>query len=178
MNKKIKGEVIFGGVGGQGVLLIGEILSQAANMFYENVVFFPNYSAAVRGGTCECTVIFADEKIASPVLSKAQVVVILDPSQLKTFEERVRTGGTVIVESTGLCDKVGRRDITVIEVQALKVARAMGNPVVSNFILLGAYIKLTNLVSPQLVEKELETRFGDKVEALSLNIEAFHQGLK
>ncbi len=175
MADKRRGEVIFSGIGGGGVLLAGEFVAEAAYAEYEHVVWFPNYSAAVRGGPCECFVIFSDEEIASPVLSKVQTVVVLDPAQLKACEGRVRPGGTIIVESTGLKEKVEREDVTVIKVPALENARAMGNPRSANLILLGVYVGATKLISLELIEKGLEARFGDNAK---LNMEAFRQGLK
>ncbi len=178
MADKRRGEVLFGGIGGGGVLLVGELAALAANAVYEHVVWFPNYSAAVRGGPCYCYVVYSDERIASPVLSRLQTVVVLDPAQLKACEGRVRPGGTLIVESTGLQEKVEREDITVIEVPALENARSMGNPRGANFILLGAYIGATQLLSPELIERELEVRFGNNTKVLSSNMEAFRHGLK
>ena len=178
MVKKTRGEVIFSGIGGGGVLLVGELVAHAANAVYDQVVWFPNYSAAVRGGPCECFVIFSDEEIASPVLSKVQTIGVLDPVRLKDCESRVRTGGTLIVESTGLEEKVERDDITVIMVPALENARAMGNPRGANFILLGVYVGTTKLISPELIEREVEARFGSNAKVLSSNLEAFRHGLK
>jgi len=178
MADKRRGEVLFSGIGGGGVLLVGELAAIAANNMYEHVIWFPNYSAAVRGGACYCYVIYSDERIASPVLSRLQTVVVLDPAQLKACEGRVRPSGNLIVESTGLREKVERQDITVIEVPALEDARAIGNPRGANFILLGAYIGVTQLLSPELIERDLEMRFGSNAEALSSNIGAFRHGLK
>jgi len=175
MAENRRGEVIFSGIGGGGVLTVGEFVAEAANLEYEHVVWFPNYSAAVRGGPCECFVIYSDEDIASPVLSKVQIVVILDPAQLKACEGRVRPGGTLVVESTGLQDKVTRDDITVLEVPAIEDARVMGNPRGANLIMLGVYVGVSKLISPQLVEKDLKSRFGDKAGP---NLEAFRYGLK
>ncbi len=178
MADKRRGEVLFSGIGGGGVLLVGELVALAANAMYENVIWFPNYSAAVRGGPCYCYVIYSDERIASPVLSRLQTVVVLDPVQLEACEDRVRPGGLLIVESAGLREKVEREDITVIEVPALEDARAIGNPRGANFILLGAYIGITQLLSPELIEKQLEARFAGSAEVLSSNTESFRHGLK
>ena len=175
MAENRRGEVIFSGIGGAGVLTVGEFVAEAANKEYEHVVWFPNYSAAVRGGPCECFVIYSDEEIASPVLSKVQTVVVLDPAQLKACETRVRPGGTLIAESGGLTDKVEREDITLIEVPALETARAMGNARGANFILLGVYTGVAKLISPDLIESDLKARFGDKAGP---NLEAFQHGLK
>ena len=178
MANKRRAEVLFSGIGGGGVLLVGEFVALAANTVYEHVVWFPNYSAAVRGGPCYCYVIYSDEEIASPVLSKLQTVVVLDPVQLKACEGRVRPGGLLIVESTGLPEKIEREDITVIEVPALENARAMGSARGANFILLGVYIGSTELLSAELIERQLEARFAGSAEVLSSNVEAFRHGLK
>ncbi len=175
MTNKRRGEVVFSGIGGGGVLLAGEFVAEAAYEEYEHVVWFPNYSAAVRGGPSECFVIYSDEEIASPVLSQVQTVVVLDPAQLKACEVRVRSGGTIILESTGLQGKVNRRDVTVIEVPATAMARAIGNPRGANFILLGVYMGVSKLIPPELIEKNLASRFGDKAKP---NIDAFREGLK
>lgn len=178
MTEKRRGEVIFSGIGGGGVLLVGECTARAASSAYEHLVWFPNYSAAVRGGPCECTVIFSDEAIASPVLSRVQTVVVLDPAQSKAGESRVRPGGTLILESTGLSESVARKDITVIKVAALEQARAAGNVRGANFILLGRYISAMKLLEPALVEKYLETKFGNNRQALAANLQAFRTGLE
>ncbi len=172
-----RGEVIFTGIGGGGVLLAGECTVQAARKAYEHLVWFPNYSAAVRGGPCECTVVFSDEAIASPVLSRVQTVVVLDPAQLAASEKRVRPGGTLIVESTGLTESATRDDITVIEVPALQQARDAGNVRGTNFILLGWYVGTTGLIDPALVEEYLNTKFGGNAKAAASNVEAFRMGL-
>lgn len=177
MTQKERGEVIFTGIGGGGVLLVGECTVQAAKQTYENLVWFPNYSSAVRGGPCECTVVFSDEAISSPVLSQAQTVVVLDPAQLGASEKRVRPGGTLIVESTGLTEKAERKDITVIEVPALQQARDAGNVRGTNFIILGWYVGTTGLIEPALVEEYLVTKFGANTAALASNQEAFRLGL-
>ena len=177
MSPKRRGEVIFSGIGGGGVLLIGECVARAASKAYEHVVWFPNYSAAVRGGSCECFVIYSDEAIASPVLSQVQTVVVLDPAQVKASEPRVRPGGTLIVESGGLSQEVERNDITLVRVPALEQARASGNARGSNFIILGRYIAATKLIEPALVEQDLEARFGNNREVLAANLGSFRMGL-
>ncbi len=178
MTQKERGEVIFTGIGGGGVLLAGECTVQAAKQAYEHLVWFPNYSSAVRGGPCECTVVFSDEKISSPVLSQVQTVVVLDPAQLKASEKRVRPGGTLIVESTGLTESAERKDITVIEVPALQQARDAGNVRGANFIILGWYVGTIKAIDPALVEASMEAKFGGNAKALASNLEAFRMGLK
>ena len=171
-------EVLMAGLGGGGILLIGRLLAQATLPRYKYVSWVPSFAIAKRGGACECTVISSDKEIASPLLPKAQAVLILDSSQLKAFEGRVRPGGIIVIESAGLQDEVERKDIEVLKVPALEKAVEMGETLASNLIMLGAYVGATKTIPAELIEKELEQRFGDKESVLSLNLKAFREGLK
>jgi 2-oxoglutarate ferredoxin oxidoreductase subunit gamma len=179
MGQNARHEVIMAGVGGKGVLLSGDILAESAMPQYRNIVWFPSYASAMRGGSCECTVVLSDESIASPILPVADTIVVLAPSELKTFEKRVKPGGTLIIESTGgLPQKVERKDIKVIEIPGVEKAVAVGDIRSANLVLLGAYIGATGAVSPELIEKELEKRFGKSKKGLEINKKAFREGIK
>ena len=61
-------DVIMAGFGGQGILMIGNLLSLAAMDEGRNVTYFPAYGVEMRGGTANCTVVISDEEIGSPVV--------------------------------------------------------------------------------------------------------------
>ncbi|MEW6614314.1 MAG: 2-oxoacid:acceptor oxidoreductase family protein [Thermodesulfobacteriota bacterium] len=173
-----RADLIIAGLGGQGILMGGMILAAAAMSQYRNSLWLPSYSSRVRGGPSECTVVFSDDDIDSPVLSRADVIILVDPPQLKLFEKRVNAGGYFIVESTGLNDTLERKDIRMVTVPALNMAVAMGDRRTSNMILLGVYIGITKSISVHFVEEELEKKFGRKEKVLSLNLGAFKKGFE
>ena len=166
------------GLGGQGVLMVGKLLTQAATANYRHVLWFPSYYQAVRGGDCECTVILSDEDIASPILPQASSVVIMDASQIEHFENRVRPGGLLLLASTAAAAEVTRKDIEVLSLPAVETAAKLGAPQMANMVLLGAYLGVREVIPPQLIEQEMEKTFGGREEALSLNKKAFRQGLE
>lgn len=174
-------EAIFAGTGGRGVLMAGQLLSKAGMHHYSHMVYFPSYGTEMRGGTSECTVILSDKAIGSPVLTQADVVMIFDISQLNDFEDRVKPGGLLILESSSLeqVQGVKRQDIRVINVSGIKMALEFGDIRVANLILLGTYIQATGALSPQFIEAELEKRLLERGQQalLSRNIEAFKLGL-
>ena len=174
-----KKEVLMAGLGGGGVLMAGETLLHAAAPEYDYVSYFPSYGVSMRGGHVECTVILSDEKIGSPVLPKADVVIIFNNSKLEEFESRVRPGGVLILESTGLAQEPTRSDIKVIKVPAIETAISLGDTRASNQVLLGAYTKVSGATSAEVIEKMIEKRFKEKKldKALPLNLEAFRRGL-
>lgn len=174
-----KKEVLMVGLGGGGVLTVGETLLHAAAPQYDHIAYFPSYGVSMRGGHVECTVILSQERIASPLLNQADVVIVFNNAKLEEFESRVRSGGLLILESTGLTQEPTRDDIKVLKVPAIETATALGETRASNQVLLGAYIKTTGVTSPEVIEKQIEKRFKEKKldKALPVNLEAFRRGV-
>ena len=75
----MKEEIIIAGFGGQGVLSMGKILAYSGLMEGKEVTWMPAYGPEQRGGTANVTVIVSDEKISSPILSKYDAAIILNP---------------------------------------------------------------------------------------------------
>jgi 2-oxoglutarate ferredoxin oxidoreductase subunit gamma len=173
-----RGEVIMAGLGGMGVLVAGHVLAETAFQQYEHVSYTPSYGFAKRGGLCQCTIIFSNEKISSPLLDQAQAVVLLDSSQLTTLEPRVRPGGLIIAEKAGLSADRGREDYKLYALPGMEIAVSMGSTVINNLILLGAYVAITGTVPPELIEGELRRRYEDNEKVLVRNLDAFGRGLE
>lgn len=176
--KILRNEVIVAGIGGMGVLITGQILSQAALHQYEHVAYVPSYGWARRGGLSQCSVIFSNNKIQSPLLYQSQTIITLDSSQFETFEPRVRPGGIIISEKTGLTAKKERDDYKLYVIPGLEVAVSMGSGMINNLIILGAYVSITEAVLPQLIESELNRRYKDTEKIFLRNRDAFRRGLE
>ena len=169
-------EVIMAGVGGQGVLTAGRLLAEVAVDAYQHVTLMSTYRAARRGGASECTTIFSRDEIASFILSKADSVVVMASSQLDTFAGRIRSGGLLIYEPSGLTESIERSDIRVFSLSAMEIAKKMGGIQAVNMVFLGTYIGLTESLPAESVVRKLEDTFRDKT--LALNRAAFERGLE
>lgn len=174
-----RGEVIITGLGGTGVLTAGTLLAEAAVEYYKNVTWFPSYAISKRGGLTECTVVFSNDEIASPLLSRADGVIVAESSQVRDFESRVRQGGTMVVEKAGLQGNLERKDIQMIEVPAIETAIDIGGTSQgANLILLGAFVQVTGILSPEFIKKKIKKAFAGKGKALQGNLRAFEEGCK
>ena len=80
-------KTIFSGFGGQGVLSMGTTLATAAMLEGKYVTYLPAYGVEVRGGTANCTVVVADEEIASPVASEPEFVVAMNQPSFAQVSE-------------------------------------------------------------------------------------------
>jgi 2-oxoglutarate ferredoxin oxidoreductase subunit gamma len=173
-----KTDLIIAGRGGMGVLSAGNILATAALKKYMYTSWLPGYGSEKRGGLCECTMVMSDEEIASPILDTAQTVMLLDSSQAEGFADRVRPGGLMIVESTGLEYKPEGKDFRMLPISGLEKAVEMGGSVMNNLIMLGVYTERVKPLPPELFIEEIERRYAGKESVLELNKKAFNLGLE
>jgi 2-oxoglutarate ferredoxin oxidoreductase subunit gamma len=174
-----KGELIIGGSGGQGVLTVGKMLAEAATASYEQVVWAPLYGHQMRGGPSECTVIFSNEPIHSPILSRVQAAIISDPTPVMVglIKNKVVPGGWLLLEAAGNIE-IDRKDIKLLRIPATEIAAGLGDSRASLLILMGIYIGLTGMVPPDAIDIELEKKFGSKPKVLAINRSAFRRGLE
>jgi 2-oxoglutarate ferredoxin oxidoreductase subunit gamma len=170
-------EVTMSGLGGKGVLTLGRILAEAGMKIYNQVSYFPNYSPAMRGGESECTVIFSDDPIPSPLIFNPAHAVVMDPASFTMFEMRLKPGGILFCDKS-VMGNVDRNDIEVFQVPASKKAVELGDLQVANMVLLGAYVGRTGSVSVDMLEEALDARFkGSRREGLlELNKKAVREG--
>ena len=167
--------MFFAGSGGQGVILMGQMVTHAAMLEDKPSTFFPSYGPEMRGGTASCTVVVSDKTVSCPIINEADYVVVMNLPSLIKFEPLLKPGGIIMLNSSRVAQKPARKDITAIEVPANDLAAELGNPLVANMIMLGAFVRVTNVVSGESVEKVLrETLGAKKAELLDINIKAIN----
>ncbi len=143
-------DVIIAGFGGQGVMLIGNLLAYAGMRQGLNVTYIPVYGPEMRGGTANNTVVLSDEEIGSPIIHRPKSLIIMNrPSQDK-FKPRLQDGGIHVLNTSlidpGLAEK-GR--ITTVNVPANDIADKIGNIRLANMVAIGAYAQATGVVPIQ-----------------------------
>ena len=93
-------DVIIAGFGGQGVMLIGNLLAQAGMEHGLEVSFIPVYGAEMRGGTANCTVVLDEHPIGSPLVREPMSTIILNEPSLSKFQPRLSADGVQIVNAS------------------------------------------------------------------------------
>lgn len=173
----MQSEVILAGFGGQGILLAGRLLAQAAVTEDKNVTFFPSYGGEVRGGTANCTVVISDRRIDSPVTSEPKAGVVFNNPSLDRFEMAVAPQGLLVVNSSMIKRESKRGDLQVEYIPANDLAHQLGDDRVVNMIMLGRYTKLSGVVSIDSLKEALLKFFGGKrASAVEINRRALDMG--
>lgn len=159
--------VLFSGFGGQGILFAGKLLAYKGLMDDKNVSWLPSYGPEMRGGTASCSVILSDRPVGSPIISSPDVLVAMNLPSLARFEECVKPGGMILVDSSLVEQKVTRNDVTAFYIPATKTAGEKGFSALANMIMVGKLLK-------ELGEFDLET----VEKAVSKVISAKHADMK
>lgn len=170
-------KAIFAGFGGQGVMLMGHLLSQAAVAEGMEVVLTQSYGSEMRGGTANCAVIISDEKIGSPIVEKADGCIVMNLPSLERFAPAVRRGGVLVINTSLINREPDRKDIRCIKIPATELAHQLGNRQVSNLVALGAFIEATRMTEASSIPKALKQVLPKhRLSTLSLNKKAFQEG--
>ena len=168
---------IFAGFGGQGVLLMGQLLAAAGMMEGKHTTWVPSYGPEMRGGTANCSVMLSDEEIDSPIITHPTSLIVMNRPSLEKFEDKVVPGGSIFVNSSLLDIKVQRSDVNAYYVPCNDLAAELGNNKVANMIMLGAYLGKSKCVGVETVLDALLEKLGQKkAKLIPLNREALLRG--
>lgn len=170
-------EIIIAGFGGQGVLLLGQLIAYGGMVEEKEVSWFPAYGPEQRGGTCNCSVVVSEKEIGSPVVSRPTSVIAMNNPSLERFGNTIVSGGILVYNSSLIEKKPLRCDIKVIAVPANKIASELGSSRVANMVLLGAFIEATGIVKTSSIEESLKTVISERNHHLiPLNMQALKRG--
>lgn len=170
--------IVFAGFGGQGILFAGHVLADAAVAEGLEVFWIPSYGPEMRGGTASCTVIVADRPIGSPVVDRADAVVVMNPPSLQRFEPTVAPGGLIVVNDSLIEAEVARADVDVLRIACTALARAAGDDRLVSVVALGALVARLGVVSTDACRHAIEESVGARrPEILAADLAAFDTGL-
>ncbi len=139
-------EILMAGFGGQGIMLMGQMLAYAGMKEDRYVSWMPSYGPEQRGGTANCGVVLSDEPVGSPVVTEPTLCVVMNRPSLLKFRAAVDPGGYLFINSSLADDPVERDDIEIYTLPVTDEADALGNPRVANMIMLGAMSAATDVV--------------------------------
>ena len=170
-------ELFMAGHGGQGIVLMGQLLARAAMAEGKEATFFPTYGAEVRGGTANCSLIVSTEEIASPVVDRPDVLVVMNERSLHMHGSRLIEGGLMFLNRSLIQGEPERQDVTVVAVPAGEIAGDLGAPQIANMVMLGATISLTQVVERVTLQNTLERTLPEhRRHLMDLNIQAMDRG--
>jgi 2-oxoisovalerate ferredoxin oxidoreductase beta subunit len=149
-------QVRVAGFGGQGVLLLGEVLAEAGLHAGMEVSWLPSYGPEMRSGTSNCHVRLAREPIDSPLVVHPDVLVAMNEPSLHKFCASVRPGGWIFYNGDTVPKECEREDVHMLARPFTHVADELGDGRAGNMVILGALLEATRALPQASIDAALE----------------------
>lgn len=172
-------EILIGGFGGQGIMVMGQLLAYGAIFEGLDVTFFPSYGPEMRGGTANCTVVISDQKIGSPIRNTFTVLMAMNQAFLEKFESRLKPDGILAYNETLIESPPKRNGVKIISIPATQIATDLGNVQVANMAAVGGLVTALGIISLPSLSKGLERLLPKyRYHMIPLNEEAMRRGIE
>lgn len=164
MHKRI--EIRLAGEGGQGMILAGIILAEAAAIYEgKHVTQTQSYGPESRGGASRSEVVISDGEIDHPEVLQPDIVLALSQEAYTKFAGTVRPGGLLIVDEDGVRTPP---DFNGVKIPIQRIAtETTGKPITANTVALGVLVGLTGVVSRPAIEKAISARAPKGTEEMN-----------
>ncbi len=168
-------EILAAGFGGQGIMLLGVCLAQAAMEEGLASSWIPAYGPEMRGGTANCSVRISDTEIGSPLVVNPDILFAYNRPSLEKFESSVKPGGLILYDSSLIDVEPNRSDCDIVPIPFTKIADDLGNTRIANMVGFGAVLGYTNLLNLETALNALNSAVKAK-KLIPLNQEAVKKG--
>jgi 2-oxoisovalerate ferredoxin oxidoreductase beta subunit len=163
------------GFGGQGVLLLGQLVMEMGMKEGLEVSWLPSYGPEMRSGSAHCHVCLSKDRIGSPLLSTPDVLVAMNEFSLRKFGSEVASTGIILYNGRDLPSDFTSPDAEVICIPASEIADSIGSAKAANIVMLGAILEHTNCLAPDTAMGVLDETVH-KVDLLEIDHRALAAG--
>ncbi len=166
----------FSGFGGQGIVLSGFILGNAAIIDGKNAIQTQSYGSESRGGACRSDVIISDKKINELSPPEVDVLVSMSHSAFEKYVPMLKSGGTLIID-TDLVFPENVKKFKYFGIPATDIAyKKFGRKIIGNMVMIGYVTAITKIISKKAAKESIKNNVPKGTE--SLNFKAFSEGCK
>jgi 2-oxoglutarate ferredoxin oxidoreductase subunit gamma len=171
-----KHEIRLCGFGGQGIILAGYIIGQAATVYEGiNAVFTQDYGPEARGGACRADVIISEEAVRYPYIYAPSILVAMSQAAYDKYIVGLREDALVVIDEDLVTptDTVKNRLLTA---PATRIAGELGRVAVANVVMMGFLTAATDVLSRDAMKKSILSSVPPGTE--DLNTKAFERGFE
>jgi 2-oxoisovalerate ferredoxin oxidoreductase beta subunit len=163
------------GFGGQGVLLLGEVLAEAGLDAGLEVSWLPSYGPEMRSGTSNCHVRLSRRVIDSPMVTSPNLLVAMNEPSLRKFFKSVASAGWILYNGESLPGDCEREDVHILARPFTEIANELGNTRAGNMVMLGALLEITGVLRDVNIDAALQ-RLVKNPRWTELNHRALERG--
>ena len=168
-------KIKIAGFGGQGVLLLGQLLVEMGMREALEVSWLPSYGPEMRSGSAHCHVCLSKERIGSPLVSRPDVLVAMNEFSLRKFAPEVVNGGLILYNAASVPEDFAAPGVRVVAIPAAEIADKLGTTKAANVVMMGALLEETECLAPGTALGVLEEKVK-KVDLLEIDRNALAAG--
>jgi 2-oxoisovalerate ferredoxin oxidoreductase beta subunit len=163
------------GFGGQGVLLLGQLIMEMGMSEGLEVSWLPSYGPEMRSGSAHCHVCLSTERIGSPLVARPNVLVAMNEVSLRKFAPEVPENGIILYNGASLPPDFAVPEAQILCIPASEIADSTGSAKAANIVMLGAILEHTNCLGQETAMKVLDEKVR-KIDLLEIDRRALAAG--
>ena len=163
------------GFGGQGVLLLGQLLAEMGMREGLEVSWLPSYGPEMRSGSAHCYVSLSKDRIGSPLTSHPDVLIAMNELSLRKFAPQVPADGLVLYNAHSLPADFDRPEAQVLCVPASEIADKLGSAKAANIVMMGAVLAETGCLDSRTAADVLRKKVRNAA-LLDIDLQALATG--
>jgi 2-oxoglutarate ferredoxin oxidoreductase subunit gamma len=168
-------QIKVGGFGGQGVILTGTILGQAAALFdNKNATMTRSYGPEARGGACSAQIVLSSDVVNYPYVMNPDILIVMSQEACDRYLPEMNDGGLLLYESDLVKPNPKGKKVKLCGIPTTRLAEELGNRVVQNIVMLGYFSQVSNATSKEALQEAIKSSVPSKT--IELNLSAFDQG--
>ncbi len=168
-------KIKIAGFGGQGVLLMGQLLIEMGMREALEVSWLPSYGPEMRSGSAHCHVCLSKERIGSPLVSCPDVLVAMNEYSLRKFAPEVASGGLILYNGANLPADFRAPGVQAVAIPAAEIADKLGSTKAANIVMMGALLEETECLASATALSVLENKVK-KLDLLEIDRKALTAG--
>ncbi len=168
-------EIRLSGSGGQGLILMGKVLAEAAAIYEDrNATQSQSYGPEARGGASKSEVIISDDEIDYPKATQLDLLLAFTQEACDKYSSDLKPGGVLVVDSQ-FVKQVPSNSGQVVGLPIHEIAaKEVGRSLMANILALGVIVAVSSIVQKDSVESAIRARVPRGTE--DLNLKAFRAG--
>ena len=171
-------KIICAGFGGQGIMVMGKVIAEAAMLKGLNVTWLPAYGAEVRGGTAYSMVRVSDEFIANPIIDRASTAILMNGPSFYKFRALVKPEGLMVVNTSLVTEDLSAGKTVLAAHPITEEAIKIGNVKVANIIAVGIYAGKKKIFDKKILKEVITMMAGGRKELVPINFRALERGIE
>lgn len=153
---ELEDRIKIAGFGGQGVLLLGQLIAEAGMDCGLEVAWLPSYGPEMRSGTSNCHVRLASKPVDSPLVTRSNVLLAMNEPSLRKFLPEVEQGGLVLYNGRTVPEGCRREGVRMVALPFAEMADSIGGAKAGNMVMLGALLALHPVLAEEKIDGALK----------------------